>query len=174
LALCAYGFYWKIIKNTEGGVKNMNSSIKNMSLVGLLFFMQSATAQQTFNSLNEVMDYATKKSITLQSNDIRLNQIKKAKLAALISIPDITGNVLSASFTDNTRLPVSLFPAETFGGKKGEYKEIVTGVQYNTTANTYVDIKLLNLQSLENLKLAKVNIDLTNSNNQLIVKNLSS
>jgi hypothetical protein len=37
-----------------------------------------------------------------------------------------------------------------------------------------VDIKLLNLQSLENLKLAKVNIDLTNSNNQLIVKNLSS
>jgi outer membrane protein len=143
-----------------------------VNIILILSVFESATAQQTFNSLNDVIEYANKKSITLQTNDIRLNQIKKAKLAALISIPDISGNVLSASFTDNTRLPVSLFPAETFGGQKGEYREIVTGVQYNTTANTYVDIKLLNLQSLENLKLAKVNIELTVSNNQLSTRSL--
>jgi outer membrane protein len=143
-----------------------------VNIILILSVFESATAQQTFNSLNDVIEYANKKSITLQTNDIRLNQIKKAKLAALISIPDISGNVLSASFTDNTRLPVSLFPAETFGGQKGEYREITTGVQYNTTANTYVDIKLLNLQSLENLKLAKVNIELTVSNNQLSTRSL--
>jgi outer membrane protein TolC len=137
------------------------------------FILISAYSQELkFTSLNEVLNFTDKNSISLKTNTIKLEQAKKAKLAAILAIPEISGNILSGSFTDNTRLPVNVFPAEVFGGAPGTYKEIQTGVQYSTVANNYLDIKVLNPQGWENLRLAKLNIELTNSNNELTLKNL--
>lgn len=124
-----------------------------------------------FPSLDSLLRYASQTSITLQTGDINLLQAKKAKIAAIASIPDPNGSQ-SLSFTDNTKLPVSLFPAEAFGGEPGTYKKIQTGIQYNTAVNQTIDIKLLNLGGWQNLKLAKINIDVTENNNKLNKKNL--
>jgi outer membrane protein TolC len=115
--------------------------------------------------------YAEKKSITLQSGDINLLQAKKAKLAAIFSIPDPVVNK-SFTFMDNTKLPVNLFPAEIFGGQASTFKEVQMGLQYNSVINQHVDIKLLNVAGWQNLKLAKINIEVNEKNNQLTRKNL--
>ncbi|MFP5040836.1 TolC family protein [Parasediminibacterium sp. JCM 36343] len=131
----------------------------------------AASAQHTFNSLDTFFNYAAQKSITLQSNDIKLMQAKKAKLAAKLSVIDPTENA-SLAFTDNTKLPVTLFPSDAFGGAPGTYKEIKSGIQYNTSFSQNADIKLFNLGGWENLRLAKLNIDLTNASSKVSVKNL--
>ncbi len=127
-----------------------------MLLTGTIFFVQ-AKSQLVFNSLDALLRYTATKSISLQSGHIRLQKAQKAKLAAMVNIPAITGG-LSGTYTNNTKLPVNLFPGEAFGGQAGTYKEVQTGVQYVTNLNESIDVKLLNLQGWANLKLAKLNI----------------
>lgn len=125
-----------------------------------------------FTSLNELLNYASDQSITLRNNTVRMEQAKKAKLAAVLGTIDVNGSLLSAQFTDNTRLGVNLFPAEIFGGEAGTFKEVQMGVRYNTNLTNYADIKLINPTGWSNLNLSKINIDLTNSNNLLTLKSL--
>lgn len=108
----------------------------------------------------------------MQGNDIKLSQAKKARLAAILNTIDISGNLLSAQFTNNTRLGVNVFPAEAFGGQPGSFREIETGVQYTTNANSFADIKLANPAAWATLKMSRINIDLTNSSNLISLKNL--
>ena len=101
-------------------------------------------AQQRFENLEALLSYADTKSISIKANDIRLLQAKKTLLASKLAIADPMVNV-SGSFTDNTRLPVNILPAEILGGNPGEFREVQFGVQYNTNSTQNVDIKLLNL-----------------------------
>lgn len=134
--------------------------------------MNPISAQQVFHSFDELYEYAKLQSKSLQTNNVKLNQAKKAKLAALFSIPDVTGNLLSANFTNNTKLGVNVFPAEIFGGASGTFRTIETGIQYNTNVISYADIKLLNIAALYNYQLAKINIALTENNSVLTIKSL--
>ncbi len=133
---------------------------------------QPLSAQQVFHSFDELYAYAKSQSKSLQTNNVKLTQAKKAKLAALFSIPDVTGNLLSANFTNNTRLGVNVFPAEIFGGAPGTFRTIETGIQYNTNVNSYAEIKLLNIAALYNYQLSKINIALTENNTVLTIKSL--
>jgi len=135
------------------------------------FLSGSIYPQKVFTSVDSLLNYATSKSISVQSGYIRLDQTKKAKLAAILSIPDPTGNT-SFSYTHNTKLPVNLFPAETFGGQPGTYKEIQSGIPYVTNFSNNVDIKLFNLKGWENLKLSKLNIESNVSENKITLKTL--
>ena len=130
------------------------------------FMVQNAKAQKVITSLDELLSYANQKSLTFKSGEIQVSQAKKATLAALYGIADPTGS-FSGTYTNNTKLPVNIFPAEFLGGKPGTYKEVQLGVQYQTNFNASVDIKLLNRQGWENLKLSKINVDLTESDNKL-------
>ena len=138
----------------------------------LIILNSVASAQTKFENLESLLEFAQNKSATFQSNGIKLTQAKKAKIAALLSVPEVTGNLLTASLTDNLKLPVNLFPAEVFGGPPGGYKEIKTGIQYNTMLNNFVEIKILNPQGIENLKLSNSNIELVVSNNKINIKSL--
>jgi len=149
-------------------MKRFNFAV--LSIVVLL--ASTAQAQKTFTNLDSLISYASLKSTTLQSGEIRLDQAKKAKLAAVLGIADLTVNN-SYSYTDNTKLPTSLFPADAFGGEPGTYKEVQTGIQYNSSLTNYNEIKLLNFSGWQNFKLAKVNIDLTESNNLISRKSLN-
>jgi outer membrane protein TolC len=130
-----------------------------------------AFCQHSFSSVDSLLNYAVSKSITLQSGDIKLQQAQKAKLAAILGVPDVTGGGYF-SYTNNTKLPVNLFPAEIFGGQAGTFREVQTGVQYNTNFNQNLDIKLLNLKGWENVKLAKLNIAAATADNKLTLKTL--
>lgn len=142
-----------------------------LTIVLLISNLSYALAQRTFTSLDALLAYSSTKSISMQSNDIRLLQAKKAQLAAIIGIADPQANI-SGSFLNNTQLPVNLFPAEIFGGQKGEFREVQTGVKYNTSSAQSLDIKLLNLEAWQNLKLSKINIEITETDNKLNQKSL--
>lgn len=147
--------------------------MKKIFLFILLIISQLANAQtpQTFESLEALLAYADAKSISIKANDIRLLQAKKTLLASKLAIADPLLNV-SASFTNNTRLPVNILPAEILGGKPGEFREVQFGVQYNTNSTQNIDIKLLNLEGWKNFKLAEINIEISESDNKLNRKNL--
>ena len=147
--------------------------MKKIFLFIFLIISQLANAQtpQTFESLEALLVYADAKSISIKANDIRLLQAKKTLLASKLAIADPLANV-SASFTNNTRLPVNILPAEILGGKPGEFREVQFGVQYNTNSTQNIDIKLLNLEGWKNFKLAEINIQISESDNKLNRKNL--
>jgi outer membrane protein TolC len=147
--------------------------MKKLFLIMLLIISQLANiqAQQKFENLDELLAFANTKNISIKSNEIRLLQAKKSKLAAKIAIADPMANI-NGNFTNNTRLPVNLFPAEIFGGQKGEFREVQSGVQYNTASNQNLDIKLLNLEGWQNLKLSEINIQISESDSKLNQKNL--
>jgi outer membrane protein TolC len=146
--------------------------MKNLFFLVLVFSKGLASFSQTsFSSLEGFVQYANTKSITIQTNDIKVLQAKQGKLAAILSIPDITGNI-NTNFTNNTRLPVNLFPAEAFGGAAGSYREIESGVQYNTGLSQYIDIKLVNMEAWKNIKLAKININISSIDNLVNKKTL--
>lgn len=147
--------------------------MKKIFLIITLIVSQLTTlsAQRSFENLDAILAYANSKSIAIQSNDIRLLQAKKAKLAAKLAIADPMANI-NGNFTNNTRLPVNLFPAEIFGGQKGEFREVQTGVQYNTASSQNLDIKLLNLEGWQNYKLADINIQISETDSRLNLKNL--
>ncbi len=128
-------------------------------------------AQPTFGKFDDFMTYVKARNIDQQVNDIKLLRAKKAKVAAIAAIPDLNINV-SSNFTNNTQLPVNVFPAEAFGGPEGEVREIQMGVQYNTSFSQLVDLKLLNLEGWQNLKLAKINIEITEADNKQNLKSL--
>jgi outer membrane protein TolC len=128
-------------------------------------------SQVALPSLDSVFNYVKLKSITLQTGELYLLQSKKAKLAAIVSIPEVTGGA-NLNFTNNTKLPVSLFPAEVFGGTPGTFQEIQTGIQYNTLAGLNIDVKVLNLAAVKNLQLAKTDIEVNQTNNLLNQKSL--
>lgn len=150
----------------------MNTSIQKFLLSSFLgFFSIKAVSQKIFESFDSFANYAVGKSISLQGEVIKLEQAKKARIAALLSIPDLTGNI-SGVYTHNNILPVSLFPSEIFGGQSGTYTEVQTGIPYNTNIYESMDIKLLNMKGWENLKLAKLNIESNLSDKKIAVKSL--
>ena len=144
-------------------------------LIGLLCVLLKpiALGQQVFYSLDSLLVYATGKNKSIQSGALRFDQAKQAKLAAIAGIPDLSGGA-SFTYTNNTRLPVNLFPAEVFGGEKGTFREVQSGIQYVSNGNVYVDLKLFNLAAWENLRLSKLNIEATQSDNRITLKNLQS
>jgi len=125
----------------------------------------------TIPSFDEFMAFANSKSLSIKSGEIQLSQSKKAKLAAIYGVLDPSGS-LSGSYVNNTQLPVNLIPSEILGGQPGTFQEVQFGVQYNTNFNAYAEIKIINLQGWENLRLSKLNIQLTESNNKLALKSL--
>ncbi len=145
--------------------------LKSIAFLVFSIVWVTADAQKTFAKLDELLNYAQTKSISLKSGEIKMSQAQKAILAAKLNIIDPTLNT-NSSFTNNTQLPVNLFPAEVFGGEPGTYREVQAGVKYVTNLNQYADVKLLNLGAWESLKLAKINIETTASDNKLTLKNL--
>jgi outer membrane protein TolC len=146
-------------------------SLKFWIIIASIFFFTNVKAQIVFTSVDSLFKYATAKSIAILSGNIKIDQAKKAKLAAILSIPDVAGNV-SFGYTHNTKLPVNLFPAEAFGGQAGTFREIQSGVPYVSTFNENIDLKLLNLKAWQNLKLYKLNIESNEAENKVTLKTL--
>ena len=149
--------------------------VASANIVFCLFFLlvkdTVADAQHSFNSLDALFNYANQKSTVLRSDSLKLDQAKKAKLAALLAIPDLNANV-GLNVTDNTKLPVSVFPADAFGGAPGTYREVQTGIQYTNNFNQYAEVKLINASGWQNYKLARINIATTNIDNKISKKTL--
>lgn len=142
-----------------------------ISFLLIVISVHHAQGQQVFTSLDSLLYYTNTRSSTIKSGEIKFSQAQKAKLAAIAGVIDLNGNV-SFNLTNNITLPVSLFPAEAFGGETGTYREVQTGIPYTNTLNQNVELKLLNTSGWQNLKLSKINIDATITDNKLSKKSL--
>lgn len=124
---------------------------KYILMTYLFFITHSVSSQKMYQSIDQLMSDVKGISSTLEQNELKIAQSKLQKIAAIYGILDLNA-AINFTVTDNTRLPVSVFPAEIFGGPPGTYKEIQTGIQWNSNANFYADIKILNLAGWFNFK----------------------
>ncbi len=111
----------------------MKKTIKQqLWLLTLLFLSVGLSAQNepVAFTLEEAQQYAMGNSYVLQNSqrDIRAAQ-KKVWETITIGLPQVSG---SANYNMNLDLPVSLIPAEFFGGEPGEYQAVKFGQDYNS------------------------------------------
>jgi hypothetical protein len=147
--------------------------MRNILLLGLVCILGPlATGAQVFiNRVEDLDSLIRQKNYSVRNGRVELAKAQRAKLAGLIGIPDPTGN-LALGYTNNTQLPVTVFPAEILGGTPGTYEKVAIGTKYNANASGYVDIKLLNLSGINNFRLSKINILVVETDNTIRIKDL--
>jgi outer membrane protein len=105
---------------------------KLIAWIGLTALTLPVMAQEKHAfSIQETLDYAKKNNV----------QVKNALLDVLIQQQtnrEVTGGALpqikaSGSIVYNAKLPISLIPAEFFGGTPGTFEELPFGVKWNST-----------------------------------------
>ena len=137
-------------------------------LIFLLGFGQFVYAQETriFSSLDEVWNEVKNRNLVFQNADL---QSEIASLAYKTSL----GNVLnprmplSATMINNTKLQQNFIPAEAFGGPAGSFREVTLGQQYNTLFSFQPQFDIINMSNIAQIKAAKINMMLTQSQNDL-------
>lgn len=100
-------------------------------ILNVLAFCFNIAAQQSF-TLQQAIDYAKQHAPAFQNNKIN-RQIAASKNFESITkyLPKVNG---TAEYKDNLYLAVTPIPAEFFGGKPGDFKNIKFGIKYNSTA----------------------------------------
>ena len=109
--------------------------------------------------------YSEQANLDLIIENIRYTQAKKAKNASRVEIFDPTLS-LPGSFTHFNELPVTLLPAEIFGGEPGTNAELRAGSPYTTEFSQYLEVQLVNPAGWADYKLAKIQADLSASSGQ--------
>lgn len=119
---------------------------------------------KNYTSLEEVWK-DVKQSNTLFKNAAIQSEL--AELARKTAIGNIINPRLPVSFTmlDNTRLQNNFIPAEIFGGTAGTFREVTFGQQYNALLSLQPQFDIFNLSAISQIKSAKINQELTESQN---------
>ena len=110
-------------------------------------------------SLKQAKDYAFENhpSVRLANIDVALADARIAEALAQ-GLPQINGNVDVLYYP---KLPVSLLPAEIFGGEVGEFAEIEFGTTHNLSAGISASQLVFSASYLVGIKLAKLYARLT-------------
>lgn len=151
----------------------LRSIHRNMRFLFFLLVANYGFAQTItdFQSLQEVLVVAEKNSYT---SKVSAEQTNLSKLTVMSAY----GNALNpklpatASITDNSSLPVNFIPAEAFGGAPGTFRQVTLGQRYISTFNLSPQFDILQFGNIAKIKSAKLNDQLTESNNKVSKKNL--
>jgi outer membrane protein len=139
-------------------------------LVPIFSIAQSANDTQKTSrhefSVQQAIDYAGKNNLQVKNAllDVRIQEQTNREYTSA-ALPQISG---SGSVTYNAKLPVSLVPAEFFGGQAGSFAKIAFGVKYNATGGIQLNQLLFDgqvfvgLQARETaLKFQQKNLEVT-------------
>jgi outer membrane protein TolC len=88
-------------------------------------------------SIRQAVDYASKNNLQVRNallNVMIQEQTNREVTSAALPQVSATG-----SFTYNAKLPVSLVPAEFFGGQPGTFEKIAFGLKYNATGGVQLN-----------------------------------
>lgn len=143
-------------------------ALMTLRLIFLLSSGQIVYAQETriFGSLDEVWNEVKNRNLVFQNANL---QSEIASLAYKTSL----GNVLnprmplSATMINNTKLQQNFIPAEAFGGPAGSFREVTLGQQYNALLSFQPQFDIINMSNIAQIKAAKINMMLTQSQNDL-------
>lgn len=141
-----------------------------VALVPIFSIAQSANDTQKTSrhefSVQQAIDYAGKNNLQVKNAllDVRIQEQTNRDYTSA-ALPQISG---SGSVTYNAKLPVSLVPAEFFGGQAGSFAKIAFGVKYNATGGIQLNQLLFDgqvfvgLQARETaLKFQQKNLEVT-------------
>jgi outer membrane protein TolC len=149
--------------------------MKTIRLIFLccVMFRFAAFSQNSlrFNSIDSLFRYAEDHSAAIKTADQQSLLAKSIKLAALGNIANLKAPI-SASWTDNTELPVSYVPAEFFGGPAGTLKELSFGQEYVTNYGITPQIDIISPAAWARVKSASINSKLTETINLINKKTL--
>lgn len=88
-------------------------------------------------SLQQAIDYANKNNVEVKNAllEVKKQQATNREVTAA-ALPQISAN---GSYTYNAKLPVSLVPAEFFGGQPGTFEKIAFGLKHNVTGGVQLN-----------------------------------
>ena len=138
-------------------------SILQIASILLLVFSGLGVKSQTENltkfTLQEAQNYALENSYTVKGSDYDLKVAKKKVWEAISTgLPQVKA---SADYSKSLDIPVSLLPAEFFGGNPGEYAPVKFGQTYASSATINVDQKIFDGSYIVGLGAAKVFVQLS-------------
>jgi OMF family outer membrane factor len=147
-----------------------------MFRIGVIFFFLLASPllkgqSLTFGSLDALLRYADTASYLNDQTKLQQNLAELTTKAAF-------GNALnpripvSGAMTNNTNLAVNFIPAEIFGGPAGTFREVTFGQQYITSLNIAPQFDIINVAHIAEIKSAKINEELVETQNKISKKNL--
>jgi outer membrane protein TolC len=120
-------------------------------VIGLIF--TNTIAQEKF-SLEEAIDYAVKNTYAIKNANLDIEAAKRKKWeTTTMGLPQINGKVDYQNFI---KQPVSLIPAQLFGGPPGEFAEVSFGTKQNVNASATLSQLLFDGSYLVGLQSAKV------------------
>lgn len=128
-------------------------------------------AQVVFTNIDSAFAYSQRSSASSKISEQQRLLAKWTHVAAVANTVNFR-NVVSFTPTDNLMLPVSFIPAEAFGGRPGNFKQITLGQQYVSNFNFSPQIDIINPANWARVKSAAVNKELTETNNLITRKNL--
>src|ERR1051325_3651788 len=113
---------------------------KLQMIAGVVLLANTAIAQQPALhefSLDQAFDYAKKNNVQVKNALLAVKiqeQVNKDVTSA--AYPQVSGNF---SLVDNVKTPVTLVPAEFFGGTPGTFEKFPFGIKYNANAGISLD-----------------------------------
>ena len=117
-------------------------------------------------SVQQAVDYAKKNNVQVKNAllDVQIQEQTNREVTSA-ALPQISAN---GSYTYNAKLPVSLVPAEFFGGQAGTFQKIAFGLKHNATGGIQLNQLLFDgqvfvgLQARETvLKFQQKNVEVT-------------
>jgi outer membrane protein len=126
---------------------------KLITIITLLTLGYAGNAQVVFRSLEDAWAYADAHNITIRT---ARNQVTAGGYAAKQSYSGVLPQAsASGSFTDNISRQTTLIPGDIFGGPAGTFRTLQFGQQYVYAGGVSAQMNLLNLQSWQNVRIAR-------------------
>lgn len=150
---------------------------KRTWLVALAILPLIAGAQQPATApvvheftIQQAVDYAMKNSWQVKNAllDVQVQQQTNREVTGS-AYPQLSAN---GSLTYNAKLPVSLVPAEFFGGPAGTFQELAFGVKWNSTGGVSLSQILFDGQVFTGLQARQTLIDFANKNVEITEENI--
>jgi outer membrane protein TolC len=129
------------------------------SIAAFLIWSLPVVGQDTVRmSLDEALSYALQNNSSQQLAQLDIDKARQdVKATTASGLPQIAGNV---QYTNYPALPVSLIPAEFFGGNPGEFIEARFGTSNNMTASVSLNQMIFDGRFFQGLKAAQLYVDL--------------
>jgi outer membrane protein len=138
-------------------------------LCSTILHAQDTTHQHAF-SLQQALDYARKNNVQVKNAliDIQVQQQVNREVTGS-AYPQINA---SGSLVYNAKLPVSLVPAEFFGGQPGTFEKLAFGVKWGATGGVSLNQLLFDGQVFVGLKARNTLLEFAGKKEELTEENI--
>ncbi len=133
-------------------------SMRRFLYVLLLLFGTTAFGQspQRFSTWKALEEWVLKNATVMQLNQEQLRLAELTEQASWVNTinPRIP---TTASWLNNTDLPVNFIPGQVFGGPEGTFREVTFGQQYISSFTAAPQLDIVNVAKWQDIRAAKAN-----------------